>query len=242
MQGSTPSSPAQGGAPTRPQVATNGVKDQLEGAGEVGPGQHPLRPEDCPGGVTKAPTRVQLALKDVPEGLGLGEPEPRDQHLLGVFYELPGHRRFARVAPFPPEDPELSEAFQRDFYGRDERLPVHGREVRDDTRRPRAADELGAGIAGEEDDGYRLVGDDRACRLDAVEPGERGLYEDEIRLEPLGRHDRLPPVPGQSHHAMAKALKLVLQAGRDEVLGLHDEYLERLRASTIEPHRSRVNR
>src|SRR3989454_12549905 len=164
MQGSTPSSPAQGGAPTRPQVPTNGVKDQLEGAGEVGPGQNLLRPEDRPGGVTKAPTRVQLALQDVPEGFGLGEPEPRDQHLLGVVHEPPDRQRLARVAPLPPEDPELSEAFQRDFDGRDERPPVHGCEVRDDTRLPPAANELGAGVAGEEDEGHRLVGYYRLSR------------------------------------------------------------------------------
>src|SRR5438552_18582233 len=61
-------------------------------------------------------------------------------------------------------------------------------------------------IAGEEDDGHRPLGDDHPCRADAVEPGERGLHENEARVEPLGRCDRLLPVPCASVGEMAEPL------------------------------------
>ena len=72
--------------------------------------------------------------------------------------------------------------------------------------------------------------------MDAVEPGQLLLHDDEIRLESLGSRDRLWPVPGLSEDAVTQALELLLQASGDEVLGLDDEDLELLRASTVEGH------
>src|SRR5207244_5557663 len=214
-----------------PSLPAEGVEDELEAAREVDPGQNPLCLDDRPCGLAKASTRAQLPFQDALEGLGLGDPESPDQHLLGLLHEPPGRQRLAQVAPLPPEDLGLAEAFQRDVDGREEPPLVHGREVRDDTRLPGPPDQLGTDIAGEEDDGHRPLGDDRPCRADAVEPGERGLHENEARVEPLGRCDRLLPVPSASEDEMAEPLQLRLQTGSYELPGLDDEDAGPFRAS-----------
>ena len=182
---------------------------------------------------------AQLPFQNVPESLSLGEPEPPDQHLLGVGHE-PLHRQcLAQVTPLPPEDLELCEAFLCDRERLEETPLVQGRQVRDDTRLPAPSDELGAGVASEEDHGHRLAADDCPGRVDAVEPGEAGLHEDEVRAELLGRRDRLPPVSRQSEHVMTQPLQLCLQAIRHRGSVLDDENPERFSVLVGERHRWR---
>src|SRR5260370_19626370 len=103
-----------------PQVPADNAYDQLEGACEVESGQNILGVDDRPGGVSKAPSRALLPLQALPEGLGLGAPEPRDQHLLGALHQPSGLQRLPRVTAFSPEDLELSETLHRGLDGRHE--------------------------------------------------------------------------------------------------------------------------
>src|SRR5882672_6253030 len=95
------------GGSTPPPVPVDGLKDQLKAACEVEPGQDSLRLDDGPCGLGEAPTCAQLSFQNVSEGLALGEPEPRDQQLLGAVHEPPDRQRLVRAAPLPPEDSEL---------------------------------------------------------------------------------------------------------------------------------------
>src|SRR5438128_2568690 len=221
---------------SRPQVPADDVKDQPKAACNIDPGQNLFCLDDRPCGLAKTSARAQLPFQDVKEGFGLGDLDSCDQHLLGLVHEPPGRQRLAPVAPLPPEDQELAEAFQGDFDGREEPPRLHGCEVRDDTRFSGPPDELSADIAGEEDDGHRPVGDDRPCGVDAVEPGELGLHENETRLEPLGSRNCLAPVLGGSEHEVAEPLELRLQAGGDEILWLDDEDPQSFRASAVNGH------
>src|SRR5207244_2217999 len=99
------------GGSTPPAAPADGLRYQLKAACEVEPRQHPLRLDDGPCSLGKTPMCAQPAFQNVPESLSLGEPEPPDQHLLGVGHE-PLHRQcLTQVTPLPPDDLELCEAF-----------------------------------------------------------------------------------------------------------------------------------
>src|SRR5439155_23939450 len=62
----------------RPPVLAHHLEDQLEAEREVVPSHHPLGLDDRPRSDVYVPTHAQLTLQDALEGLGVGDPAPRD--------------------------------------------------------------------------------------------------------------------------------------------------------------------